>query len=95
MHTYTELIQEGSDIFYKTMAKISKIMWNVMSTKYEIIFRVFLLYFMSSCWKKGYILDSLFNFVLQLHWFLTSAEQFQARTKHTTPKSYLCLPFHA
>jgi hypothetical protein len=37
--------------------------------------------------KKRYILDSLFNFVLQLHWHLTSAEQFQVRTKHSTPKS--------
>jgi hypothetical protein len=49
MHTYTELFQEESDIFYKTMAKISKIIRTVMSTNYKIIFRVFLLYFMSPC----------------------------------------------
>jgi hypothetical protein len=53
MHIFTELIQEGSDIFYKTMTKISKIIWNFMSANYEIIFRVFLLYFMSPCWKGG------------------------------------------
>jgi len=52
-------------------------------------------FFRVSLMKKWHILDSLFNFLIKMHWFLTSAEQFQARTKHSTPKSYLRLTFHA